>query len=364
MRTQRSAGYFARMASESRGTVLLAFSANLVIALAKTAGGVITLSSAMLAEAAHSWADTLNQIFLLTSIRKSQRPADSTHPFGYGKERFFWTLLAAVGIFVTGAGFSIFEGVSSLFEHRKEPSSNEFYLTYGILAFSLVLEGSSLIRALRQVKGEAESRGRTFLTHLRRSNDPTVKAVASEDGAAVVGIALAALGIGLHQATGSSAFDASASIVIGVVLAWVAYALGRDTKDLLIGEAADPELRLDIQHAVSQHPEVEAVLELLTMQLSPEEVLVAIRVDFSDDVDSGRIEAVSTEIEEELRRRYPSVRHVFLDATASSREQTELSNVIQRLADADAAGDAGAAGQLSELERTRDTAAEKERKDS
>jgi cation diffusion facilitator family transporter len=351
------------MASESRGTVLLAFSANLVIAVAKTAGGVITLSSAMLAEAAHSWADTLNQIFLLTSIRKSQRPADSTHPFGYGKERFFWTLLAAVGIFVTGAGFSIFEGVSSLFEHHKEPTSSEFYLTYGILAFSLVLEGSSLIRALRQVHGEAEQRGRTFLSHLRRSNDPTVKAVASEDGAAVVGIALAAAGIGLHQATGSAKYDAAASIVIGVVLAWVAYALGRDTKDLLIGEAADPELRLDIQHAVSQHPEVAAVLELLTMQLSPEEVLVAMKVDFSDNVDSSRIEAVSTEIEEELRRRYPTVRHVYLDATASSREQQELSQVIQHLADADAQGDLQAAEQLSELERLRDAEAAEARKD-
>lgn len=324
------------MASESRGTVLLALGANLVIALAKTAGGAITLSSSMLAEAAHSWADTLNQIFLLTSIRKAQRPADSTHPFGYGKERFFWTLLAAVGIFVTGAGFSIFEGVSSLFEHHKEPSTSEYYLTYGILAFSLVLEGSSLIRALRQVQGEAEVRGRSFLTHLRRSNDPTVKAVASEDSAAVVGIVLAATGIGLHQATGSAKFDAAASIVIGLVLAWVAYALGRDTKDLLIGEAADPELRLDIQHAVAQHPEVAAVLELLTMQLSPDEVLVAMKVDFSDNLDSTRVEAVSTEIEEELRRRYPSVRHVYLDATASNREQTELARVIAQLTDADA----------------------------
>jgi cation diffusion facilitator family transporter len=350
------------VASESRGTVLLAFSTNLVIALAKTAGGVITLSSAMLAEAAHSWADTINQIFLLTSIRKSGRPADSTHPFGYGKERFFWTLLAAVGIFVTGAVFSIFEGVSSLFAHRKEPSNSEFYLTYAILAFSFVLESASLIRALRQVRDEARLRDRTFVEHLRRSNDPTVKAVASEDGAAVVGIALAALGIGLHQATGSAKFDAAASIVIGVVLAWVAYALGRDTKDLLIGEAADPELRLDIQHAVAQHPEVAAVLELLTMQLSPEEVLVAMKIDFSDGVDSARIEAVSTKIEEELQRRYPSVRHVFLDATASNREQTERANVVQQLADADAAGDLEAAGQLTKLELTRDSEAAAARK--
>ncbi len=363
MSTQRSAGYPEEMASQSRGTVLLAFSANLVIAIAKTGAGILTLSSAMLAEAAHSWADTLNQIFLLTSLRKAQRPADSMHPFGYGKERFFWTLLAAVGIFVTGAGFSIFQGVSSLFSHPEQPDSTEFLITYVVLGISFLLEGSSLIRALRQVHGEAEVRGRTFLTHLRRSNDPTVKAVASEDSAAVVGIALAAIGIGLHQATGSAVYDASASIVIGVLLAWIAYALGRDTKDLLIGEAADPELRLDIQHTVAQHPEVDAVLELLTMQLSPDDVLVAMKVDFAGDVASERIEQVSTEIERELQARYPVVRHVYLDATASSQEQRELSSIIQKLADADAEGDDDAAVELAELERDRDKRAAAARSD-
>ncbi|HEX4429715.1 MAG TPA: cation diffusion facilitator family transporter [Frankiaceae bacterium] len=340
--------------SESRSTVLLAFSANLVIAIAKSIAGAITLSSAMLAEAAHSWADTLNQIFLLTSLRRSARPADSVHPFGYGKERFFWTLLAAVGIFVTGAGFSVLQGISSLLTHHKEPDTAEFTLTYVVLAVSFVLEGTSLLRALRQVRSEARERGRTFVSHLRRSNDPTVKAVASEDGAAVVGILLATLGIGLHQATGSAAYDAAASITIGVLLAWVAYALGRDTKDLLIGESADPELRLDIQHAVGQHSEVDAVLELLTMQLSPDDVLVAMRIDFVDGLDSQRIEQVSTEIEQELTANFPTVRHVFLDATKSTKEQRELSRIVQRLAADDAAGDPEAALRLTKLERERD----------
>jgi cation diffusion facilitator family transporter len=344
------------MASESRGTVLLAFSANLAIAIAKTAAGVITLSSAMLAEAAHSWADTVNQLFLLTSLRRAQRPADSVHPFGYGKERFFWTLLAAVGIFVTGAGFSVFQGVSSLLKHQKEPDATEFLITYVVLGVSLILEGSSLLRAVRQVRAEAKEVGRPFLTHLRRSNDPTVKAVASEDSAAVTGIILAAIGIGLHQATGSAVYDAGASIVIGLVLAWVAYALGRDTKGLLIGEAADPELRLDIQHLVAQHPEVDAVLELLTMQLSPDDVLVAMRIDFVDGLDSRRIERVSTEIEQELTETLPSIRHVFLDATTSTKEQRELSRIVQDLASDDAAGDPDAAVRLASLEHERDGA--------
>jgi cation diffusion facilitator family transporter len=315
----------------SRTTVLIALGANLVIAVAKTAAGIITLSSAMLAEAAHSWADTVNQLFLLTSLHKAARPADSVHPFGYGKERFFWTLLAAVGIFVTGAGFSVFQGIRSLITPAAKPDSAEFALTYAVLGVSLLLEGSSLIRALRQVHGEARSRGRGFINHLKRSNDPTVKAVASEDSAAVVGIVLATTGIALHQVTGSSVYDASASITIGVLLAWVAYALGRDTKDLLIGEAADPELRLDIQHTVAKHPEVDAVLELRSMQLSPDEVLVAMKVDFAEGLASDRIEAVSTEIEQELRSAYPTVRHVYLDATAASREQQELTRTIRQL---------------------------------
>ena len=340
--------------SESRGTVLLAFSANLAIAIAKTGAGLISMSSSMLAEAAHSWADTLNQVFLLTSLRKAARPADSAHPFGYGKERFFWTLLAAVGIFVTGAGFSIYQGITSLFKHHKMPDSTEFLLIYIVLGVSLVLEGSSLIRALRQVKRESVAMGRGFIDHFKRSNDPTVKAVASEDSAAVAGIVLAALGNFLHQKTGSAAYDGVASIVIGLLLAWIAYALGRNTKDLLIGESADPELRLDIHHTVASHPEVDAVLEQLTMQLSPEDVLVAIKVDFAQHLDSDRIEAVSTEIEQELHRKYPSVRHVFLDATKAGREQREMAQVISELAEADDAGDVEAAVRLTQLEHERD----------
>ena len=259
--------------------------------------------------------------------------------------------------------FSILEGISSLFTHHKQPDSSEFYLTYGVLGVSFLLEGSSLLRALRQVSREAKTLERGFLDHLRRSNDPTVKAVASEDSAAVVGIVLAVIGIGLHQATGSAVYDGVASITIGVVLAYVAYALGRDTKDLLIGEAADPELRLDIQHAVAQHPEVEAVLELLTMQLSPEDVLVAMKVDFADNIGSGRIEEVSTEIDLELKATFPTVKHVYLQATASNREQLELAAVIQQLATDDDAGDTEAAVRLAQLEQKLDLKAAAARED-
>jgi cation diffusion facilitator family transporter len=344
-----------RMASESKGTVVLALGANLAIAIAKTVAGLISLSSAMLAEAAHSWADTLNQVFLLTSLFRSQKPADSTHPFGYGKERFFWSLLAAVGIFVTGAGFSIFQGVDSLFKTHKEVPNSEFYLSYAVLGFAFVMEGSSLLKAIRQVRQEAKQQGRGFIEHVRKSHDPTVKTVFSEDSAAVTGIALAFAGLGLHQLTGSAVYDGAASIAIGVLLAWIAYALGRDTKDMLIGESADPELRLDIIHLISSRPEVDGVVELLTMQLSPEEILVAVKVDFADGVDSQRIEDVSTEIDEALRKECPMVRHVFLDATTATDEQREVAREVTALAEADAKGDEQAADRLREMEHELDS---------
>jgi cation diffusion facilitator family transporter len=346
------------MASESKGTVLLALGANLAIAIAKSIVGLISLSSAMLAEAAHSWADTMNQVFLLTSLFRSQKPADSTHPFGYGKERFFWSLLAAVGIFVTGAGFSIFQGVDSLFKSHKEVPASEFYLSYAVLGFALVMEGSSLIKAVRQVRGEAREQDRSFVEHLRKSNDPTVKTVASEDSAAVTGILLAFVGLGLHQVTGSAVPDGIASIAIGVLLAWIAYMLGRDTKDLLIGESADPELRLDIIHLISGYEEVDGVVELLTMQLSPEEVLVAVKVDFRDGLDSSEIERVSTDIDEALKEQFPSVRHVFLDATTATDEQREVAREVVELAQADAEGDKQAAERLSEVEQKLDAHAQ------
>jgi cation diffusion facilitator family transporter len=345
------------VASDSKGTVLVALGANLSIAVAKSIAGMLTLSSSMLAEAAHSWADTLNQVFLLTSLFRSQKPADSIHPFGYGKERFFWSLLAAVGIFVTGAGFSIFQGVHSLFSEHKAIPAKEFLLSYAVLGFAFVMEGSSLTKAVRQVRAEAQKHGRRFIEHLRKSNDPTVKTVTSEDSAAVVGILLAFAGLGLHQLTGSAAYDGAASIAIGLLLAWIAYALGRDTKDLLIGESADPELRLDIIHTISGFKEVDGVVELLTMQLSPEEVLVAVKVDFADDVDSQRIEEVSTEIEQALREEYPMVRHVFLDATTASDEQRAVAREVTALAEADAAGDEQAAEKLRAVEKELDTRA-------
>jgi cation diffusion facilitator family transporter len=303
------------VASESKSTVLLALAANLVIAVAKLAGGLISGSSAMLAEAAHSLADSMNQVFLLTSLRVAERPADPDHPFGYGKARFFWSLLAAVGIFVAGAIFSVYEGVHTLL--RGESSQGGLLINYVVLAVAFVAEGSSWLKAFVQVKGQARRVGRPLLTHVRASKDPTVKTVLSEDTVAVLGLGFAAAGITLHAVTGQAWWDGIAAVAIGVLLGIVAFLLGRDTADLLIGEAAEPELVVGVYDALRGQPEVEDVVELLTMHLGPESVLVAARVDFRDDLRASQVEEFAGRIEQHLRDRFRHVDQVFLDPTRS-----------------------------------------------
>src|SRR6195952_807978 len=177
---------------ESVGTVLVAGGANLAIAIAKLAGGLVSGSTAMLAEAAHSFADTLNQVFLMAALKRSKKPADSQHPFGYGMERYFWSLIAAVGIFVLGAGYSIYEGIRAVLDPEELGS---LLVSYIVLALGFVLEGSSWLKAVRQLRGEAVEQDRGFFEHLWITPDPTAKTVAFEDTAALIGLVLAGAGI-------------------------------------------------------------------------------------------------------------------------------------------------------------------------
>lgn len=304
------------MAEQSKKTVLVALASNIIIAVAKIGVGVISGSSAMLAEGAHSVADTTNELFLLTALHRSAKPADNAHPFGYGMERFFWSLLAAVGIFVSGAIFSLYQGIEGLL--HGESGSASLLLSYVVLGIGFVVEGTSWLTAVRQLRREARSSDRGLVEHLGRSTDPTVKTVFSEDAAALIGLTLAAIGIGLHAATGSSMWDAASAIAIGLLLAYVAFRLGHSTKELLIGAAADPELRQQLWQELAAVPEVDAVVEVLTMQLAPREVLVAARVDLVDGLDSDDVERVSARIDDDLQTRHPEITQVFLDATRAS----------------------------------------------
>jgi cation diffusion facilitator family transporter len=303
------------MASESRKTVLIALAANTGIAVAKVGAGLIGGSSAMLAEGAHSIADTTNQLFLLASLKLSEREPDAEHPFGYGKERFLWTFMAAIFIFVAGALFSFYEGLSKLLGGGG--GETRFGLTYAVLAIALVLEIVSMVRAVGQTRAEARKAGQPLKRFVRTSRDPTTKTVVFEDGAAVGGILLALAGVGLHQLTGSEAPDAIAALAIGVLLAVVAAGLWRDTRGLLIGESALPEERERMRAALEGHPQVDAVVELLTMALGPESLLVAARIDLAERIDSDTVERVCAELDLALREAVPAARHVFLDPTGS-----------------------------------------------
>ncbi|WP_158879460.1 cation diffusion facilitator family transporter [Amycolatopsis anabasis] len=296
---------------ESTLTVLLAGGVNLAIAIMKAIAGMITGSGAMLSEAAHSVADTITELLLLTALRRSERPADRKHPFGYGKERYFWALLAAVSIFASGAMFSFYEGFSTVFGEPVEQSSP--IVGYLVLALAFAMESVSWLQAIRQVRREAKQENRSMAEYLRLIDDPAPKTVLFEDSAALVGILLAFAGIGLHQLTGSAFWDGLASILIGVLLAMVAYLLGRTNRGLLIGRQADPALVRRIRNALAAAPEIEVVVDLQTMLMGTDQVLVCTRADFDDSLSAADLERVCVRLASELRERFHDVTEVFVE---------------------------------------------------
>ncbi|MDQ0835281.1 MULTISPECIES: cation diffusion facilitator family transporter [Streptomyces] len=285
--------------------MLVALAANLVIAVAKGLGGVLAGSPALLSEAAHSVADSLNEVFLLAALRRSRRPADRRHPFGYGKERFFWSLLAAVGIFVMGGCFSFFQGVEALRTGADEKLSG-YVAGLIVLGVSFLAEGASLARALHQVRRQGGSAG------LR---DPALRTVVAEDGTAVLGVTLAAIGMALHMVTGQVVWEASASLAIGALLVYVAFRLGRDARDQLIGEAAAPETGARIRALLDAQPEIDSVEAVFTMQMGLDSVLVAARVDLMPGLDSERVEEVAVRIKRSIASTVSEADQVFLDVT-------------------------------------------------
>ena len=293
--------------------MLVAGAANLILAITKLIAGLPAGSSAMLAESAHSIADTLNQSFLFASLRRSERPPDRRHPFGYGNERYVWSLLAAFGIFVAGAGFSIFEGILTMTGHGG--TGTAVWLAYAVLALSAVLEGASWIRAFYQARQETRESEHDLIEHVRRSPDLTFKTALFEDSAAMIGLALAAGGLVLRQITGSDFWDGLASVLIGLLLVGLAFLIGRESTVLLIGRAAEPAAQREIRAEILGSPGVTGVDELLTMHFGPEQLLVAAKVHFSDDISADQAEDVAGEIDRRLKERVPIVRHVFLDPT-------------------------------------------------
>ncbi|MEU8755891.1 cation diffusion facilitator family transporter [Streptomyces chartreusis] len=294
----------------TRVTVLVALTANLVIAVAKAVGGIFAHSPALLSEAAHSVADSLNEVFLLAALRRSRRPADARHPFGYGKERFFWSLLAAVGIFVMGGCFSFFQGVEALRGGGGEEKFSGYVAGMIVLGVAFVAEGLSLVRALRQV-----GRQGGLASGMR---DPALRTVVAEDATAVLGVTLAFAGMALHLVTGQVVWEASASLAIGALLVYVAYRLGREARDQLIGEAADPEADARIRELLAAQPEIDSVEALFTMKTGLDTALVAARVDLVPGLDSEQVEEVAVRIKRAVGDAVDEADQIFLDVTERS----------------------------------------------
>ena len=296
---------------ETRRTVIIAGLANVLVGLVKLAAGIISGSSAMLAEAAHSAADTLDQFFLLTSLRQADRPADQVHQFGHGQERYFWSLLAAFGIFIAGAGFSVFEGILSM----RSTSHESPLAAYIALGVSVVAEGTSFARAYSQVRAEAKTEQQEVLSHVQASPDITVKVALFEDSAAVVGLVLAGLGVGLTQLTGSNVWNGIGSIAIGALLVVIAVKLGRDSKELLIGRSASAGNQAAIRDVIESEPGVNELLELQTMHMGPDTLIIAARVALDDDLRADQAEDLADEVDRKLSEKIPLQLNVFIDPT-------------------------------------------------
>jgi cation diffusion facilitator family transporter len=261
-------------------TVLVAFTANLLVAIAKTVAAVITGSASVLAEAAHSWADTGNEIFLLVAHRRARRPPDRAHPLGHGREAYVWSLLAALGLFVAGAAVSVTHGVQELL--KPEPAT-DFVVGYVVLGVSFVLEGISFLRSVGQARPTAEVLERDLIEQVMATSDPTLRAVFVEDAAALIGLVIAAVGLGAHQLTGSSVPDALGSIFIGLLLAAVASFLIDRNRAFLLGEEADPRIRAAVLRSLLQEPEVDRVTYLRLEFVGPRTVSVIGDVDLTGD---------------------------------------------------------------------------------
>ena len=292
--------------------ILSAVAANVVIAAAKFTAAAVTGSSALLSEGVHSVVDSADGLLLFLGERLSRRPADTAHPFGHGRELYFWSLVVAMVIFGAGGGISVYEGIL----HVARPAAlARPAWSYGVLAFAALFESISWAISWRYFR-RTKPRGLGVVRTIRRSKDPTQFVVLLEDSAALAGIAVAAAGITLDRVLGTRVFDGIASIVVGLVLGAVAAVLVWETRGLLIGEGIDRESADAIRRLAADDPAVEASGAPLSMYLGPEEVLLNLDLRFRRGLPAEQVEEAVRRLETEIRRRFPRVKRIFLEAEA------------------------------------------------
>ena len=291
----------------STRTLVVALAANLGIAASKFVAAAITGSSAMLTEGVHSVVDSTNQLLLMWGRRAAKRPPDRLHPFGYGRELYFWSFVVAVLVFSLGAGVSVYEGILHI--AHPEPAVSRV-IAYAVLLVAFLLEGWSTVEAYRDFRKAKGKLG--WFEAIRRSKDPPAFIVLLENGAAMAGIIAAALGLLLSQLTHDPFYDGAASIVIGIILGFTAALLAFESKALLIGEAADPELVAALHDMVQSKKGVTAVGHVLTIHSAPDQITAMLSVDFDDDITARDVEALVWGIEQEAAERFPMVRRLYL----------------------------------------------------
>ena len=300
----------------STRTLVVALLANLGIAVSKFAAAAVTGSSAMLTEGVHSVVDSTNQLLLMWGRRAAKRPPDRLHPFGYGRELYFWSFVVAVLVFSLGAGVSVYEGIIHI-AHPEEAVSP--YIAYGVLLVAFLLEGWSTLEAFQDFR---KAKGRLgWWNAVRQSKDPPAFIVLLENGAAMAGIIAAAAGLLLSQLTGDPFYDGAASVVIGIILAFTAALLAYESKGLLIGESADPTLVRNLHKLACDQKGVVGVGHVLTVHSSPDQITVMMNVDFRDDMLAGEVERIVCRIEEEARERWPAVKRLFVRPMQGAADQ-------------------------------------------
>lgn len=302
------------MASGSKKVIIAALIGNGLIAVTKFIASFLTGSSAMLSEGIHSVVDTGNQLLLLLGIRRARKPADKHFPFGHGKEIYFWSFVVAIMIFGVGAGVSIYEGIHGMLDPH--PITNPF-TNYMVLILAMIFESFAWYFAwkeFRKAKGK-----QSYVEAVRKEKDPTTFVVLFEDSAALLGLVVAFLGIWLGEISGNPLFDGIASVIIGVILAATAGWLAYETKGLLIGESADPEIVDGINTLAAASEHITSINETLTMHMGPDYILLTISVNFKDEVTAEMVETSVAELTKAIKDRYPRIKRVFIEAEGAKR---------------------------------------------
>ncbi|MEE4252642.1 MAG: cation diffusion facilitator family transporter [Desulfuromusa sp.] len=304
------------MASGSKKVIYAALAGNTLIAITKFIAASMTGSSAMLSEAIHSLVDTGNQGLLLYGMKRAAKPADKNYPFGHGKEIYFWSFVVAILIFALGGGISVYEGIHHLL--YPQPATSPL-INYIVLLLAMAFEGTAWFFALREFR---KSKGKSgYIDAINLTKDPSVLVVLFEDSAAMLGLFVALVGVTLTHLTGSFYYDGTASILIGLILIGTAIWLARETKGLLIGESADPQIVQGIQEMVQGNSIVEGINEILTMHVGPDFILVTLSADFIDSASSVDVEEQVAKLDQQIKARFPRVKRVFIEAEKMVRKK-------------------------------------------